>query len=293
MQTEDSPNHERAEVRFVSSGTPCAGWLYRPKPAVGDVPCVVMGHGFGLTRHDGLAMYAAALVEAGVAVLAYDHRFLGDSEGAPRQRIRMSEQLADRLAAIAFARTLDRVDPDRIVVWGFSFGGGSAVEAAAADPRVAGAILLCPFLDGRWRSNTGLRTQPRNAVWLTGRAVRDALVPITDRPGGHGALCFPGELDGFRSMVAPGWHNEVHAGVGFRASFWRPVTLARKITCPVLIQAGHRDISVSARAIDRLARRAPHAVLKRYDCDHFEPFFGKASAQMIADQVAWLSDLNR
>ncbi|HET9874280.1 MAG TPA: alpha/beta fold hydrolase [Mycobacterium sp.] len=284
---------ERTDVTFVSGGVRCAGWLYRPAQTGGDVTCVVMAHGFGLTRHDALNLYAEALTRAGAAVLVYDHRFLGDSEGEPRQRIRNSEQLTDRLAAIAFARTLARVDPDNIIVWGFSLSGGTAAEAAAADARVAGAILLCPFLDGRWRSNHGLRTQPGNAMWLIGRAIRDASIPVTAEPGGHGGLCFPGELDGFRSVVAPGWRNEAHAGMALTLPFWRPVALARKIHCPILIQAGQRDVSVSARAIDQLAQRAPHAVLKRYDCDHFEPFYGAHPAQIIADQVAWLSSVSR
>jgi fermentation-respiration switch protein FrsA (DUF1100 family) len=70
--------------------------------------------------------------------------------------------------------------------------------------------------------------------------------------------------------------------------YWRPVSHARKLNCPILIQSGLRDISVSPRAIDRLAQRAPHAVLKRYDVDHFEPFYGERPAQIVADQVEWL-----
>ena len=252
-----------------------------------------MAHGFGLTRQDGLPGYAAALTQAGVAVLVYDHRYLGDSEGQPRQRIRTSEQLEDRLAAIAFARTLDEIDPDQIVLWGYSFSGGTTLEAAVADQRVAGAILLCPFLDGRWRTIHNLRIRPRNALWLTAQAMRDALVPVAAAPGGRGGLTFPGELEGFLSLVAPGWRNEVHAGLALPLPFWRPVTQARKFTCPVLIQAGDRDVSVSARAIDRTAQRAPRATLKNYDVDHFEPFCDGHSSQIIDDQVGWLRALPR
>lgn len=283
----------RTDVTFRSARTRCAGWLYHPEDTDGDVPCVVMAHGFGLTRHDGLCGYAEALTQAGAAVLVYDHRYLGDSEGEPRQRIRMSEQLADRLAAIAFTRTLDGVDPARIVVWGFSLSGGTATEAAAADQRLAGAILLCPFLDGRWRINHGMRTQPRNSLWVLGQAIRDALIPVSAEPGCHGGLTFRGELDGFHSTVAPGWRNEVRAGVAWPLPFWRPVTQARRIGCPVLIQAGQRDVSVSARAIGRLAQQAPRATLKQYDVDHFEPFYSDQSAKIIADQVDWLATLSR
>ncbi|MEB3030450.1 alpha/beta hydrolase [[Mycobacterium] nativiensis] len=238
-----------------------------------------MAHGFGLTGHDGLPSYAEALTQAGVAVLAYDHRYLGDSEGEPRQRIRTSEQLEDRMAAIAFARMLDGIDPDQIILWGYSLSGGTTLEATVADQRVAAAILLCPFLDGRWRLFQGLRTQPRNALWLIPQAMRDAVIPIAAAPGGRAGLTFPGELEGFLSAVAPGWRNEVHAGLALPLPLWRPVAQARKFTCPVLIQAGERDITVSARAIDRVAQRAPRATLK--------------NSQIIEDQADWLRAFSR
>ncbi len=278
----------RTDVTFLSGNTRCAAWLYRPANNNGNVPCVVMAHGFGLTRADGLAPYAEALSQAGAAVLVYDHRYLGDSEGEPRQRIRMAEQLQDRLAAIVFARTLDGVDHDRIIMWGYSLSGGTAIEAATADQRIAGAILLCPFTDGRWRGNRSLMTQPRNALWTIGQAIRDAMIPVSAEPGNHGGLTFPGEFDGFRSAVAPGWCNEVRAGVALPLPLWRPVTHARKLKCPMLIQAGQRDISVSARAIEQLAQRASRAELKRYDVDHFQPFYGDQPAQIIVDQADWL-----
>lgn len=278
----------RADVGFFSAGTRCAAWLYRPADPGGDVPCVVMAHGIGLTRRDGLSGYAEALTRAGAAVLVYDHRFLGDSEGEPRQRVRMAEQLADRLAAIAFARTLDGIDPDRIIVWGYSLSGGTATQAAAADGRVAGAILLCPFLDGRWRSTHGMRMQPRNALWVMRQGLGDALIPLAAEPGEHGGMTFPGELAGFRSIATGDWRNEVRAGLVLPLPFWRPVAHSRKINCPLLIQAGGRDVTVSAAAIERLARLAPNATLQRYDVDHFEPFAGEQAGRIIADQVAWL-----
>jgi uncharacterized protein len=279
---------DRTDVTFLSAGTRCVGWLYRPANNDGDVPCVVMAHGFALTRHDNLTLYAEALARAGAAVLVYDHRYLGDSEGEPRQRVRISEQLDDRLAAIAFARTLDGIDPDRIVVWGFSLSCGSAVVATAADERVAGVMLLCPFLDARERLAQGIRKQPGNSVWLVGRAMRDAMIPVSDEPGGRGVMTFPGELDGFRSIETPGWRNEVRAGLMFAMLTYRPVIHARNLKRPVLIQAGKRDITVSARAIYRFAQRAPRALLKSYDVDHFQPFYGDHPAQIIADQLAWL-----
>ena len=277
-----------AKVDFLSAGTRCAGWLYLPS-GTESTACVVMAHGFGLTYADGLATYAEALATAGFAVFAYDHRYLGASSGAPRQRIRVSEQLVDRLSAIAFVRSLDVIDPDKVIVWGYSLSGGTTVDTIAADNRIAGAILLCPFTDGLWRIRRSAMTQPRNMLWTAKQAAMDAMIPITAEPGSRGGMTFPGEYAGFTKSAGPGWRNEVHAGLALPLPFWRPVNKARKIHCPTLIQQGLRDVSVSNRAIERIASDAPNAVLKRYDVDHFEPLYNDCRTQIAADQVEWLT----
>ena len=164
---------ERTDLKFPSGGDQCAAWLYRParggrRPL--GVPCVVMAHGFSLTRHDGLPAYAERLAEAGAAVLVFDHRYLGDSGGEPRQRFRKAAQLQDWRAAVAFARSLEGIDPERIILWGFSFSGGHVVEMAAADPRIAATLALCPMVDGLARA---LATPPLLSAWLIPRALAD------------------------------------------------------------------------------------------------------------------------
>lgn len=288
---------DRTEVGFFSVNATCAAWLYRPANVDGDVPCVVMAHGFSLTRHDSLAPFATAMVNAGAAVLVYDHRFIGDSNGQPRQRVRLSELLDDRRSAISFARSLSGIDPDRIVLWGYSMSAGSAVQAAAEDRRIAAAILVCPLLDGRWAALRGLRRDPMNAAWLWKQAIKDtfgyAVIPATADPGQRGMLTNLGEAEGLRAMVGTGspWRNEVRAGPTSRYPAYRPVTQARKVSCPVLIQSGMRDITVSPPAIDRFARLAPRAVVKRYDVDHFGAFREDQCARVAEDQRDWLVGL--
>ena len=68
------------------------------------------------------------------------------------------------------ARALDGVDPDQIVLWGFSFGGGHAVETAAQDGRVAAVVALAPFLDGLARV---LATPLPTVAWIVPRAAAD------------------------------------------------------------------------------------------------------------------------
>ncbi len=79
---------EREDLTFPSGDGHCAAWLYRPASGGDAVPCVVMAHGFSLTRHDGLADYAERLAEAGVAVLVPAGASAGaKAAGFPPERV--------------------------------------------------------------------------------------------------------------------------------------------------------------------------------------------------------------
>ncbi len=296
---------ERSDVTFPSGNAHCVAWLYRPSgPAPGaGIPagtdgasaagtCVVMAHGFSLTRHDGLAAYGERFAAAGASVLVFDHRHLGGSPGEPRQRFRKREQREDWRAAVTFARGVAGVVPGRIVLWGFSFGGGHAVETAADDPLVAATIALCPLVDGLARV---LATPPLTAAWILPRALADQLgrhnlVPVTGRPGARAAMTLPGEADGFAAAV-PGdspWRNEISPGVFLTVGLHRPLARARKLRAPLWVGLGERDVSVSRRAVERLAERAPQGELHRYPYDHFGAFLADGPERVAADQLEFL-----
>jgi pimeloyl-ACP methyl ester carboxylesterase len=279
----------REDVTFKSGGDEVAAWLYRG----GDV-CVVMAHGFSLTRHDGLHTYAEALNAAGATVLVFDHRYLGDSGGEPRQRIRVKEQSDDYRAAITYARGLDGIDPEKIVLWGYSFAGGTSVNVAARDPRIAGLMLLCPFLDGRARVLGTTRRTPWVATRVMGRAIRDRLgfpntIKATGEPGEMAAMAFTGEAAGFAACTSSVWINEASPGAFATIATHRPVTKAKRLGMPVWVGLGEKDITVSGKAIEQLAANAPQGELHRYDVGHFDPFHGEPPTVIAGDQVDWFS----
>jgi uncharacterized protein len=252
-----------------------------------------MAHGFSLTRHDGLAPYAERLAEAGIAALVFDHRYLGDSGGEPRQRFRKRDQLQDLRSAVSFARTLDGVDAEQIALWGFSFSGGHVVETAAADAGIAAALVLCPMVDGLARA---LSTPPALSAWLTPRALADQLgrhnlVAVTGQPGEHAAMTLPGEADGFAASVPPGspWRNEISPAVFLTVALHRPLARAGKLHAPLWVGLGENDVTVSRRSVERLAARAPRGELHRYPYDHFGAFIGEGPARVAGDQVEFLS----
>ena len=131
---------ERKEVSFISGGEQLAAWLYEPAPSPEgsdpertELQCVVMAHGLGGTRDAGLPPYAERFAEAGMRVVIFDYRHFGASTGEPRQLLDIGRQLEDWRAAIAFARQLDGVGPERVAIWGTLFGGGHVLTIAAED----------------------------------------------------------------------------------------------------------------------------------------------------------------
>ncbi len=137
----------RHDVEFPGfDGTTLRGWLYLPASAAGRHPGVVMAHGFSATKEMALDRYSEILCQGGIAVLTYDHRCLGASDGEPRQLIDPWAQARDYLAALDWLAERQEVDPDRLGVWGSSFSGGEAIVVGAVDHRVRAVVANVPFV---------------------------------------------------------------------------------------------------------------------------------------------------
>lgn len=145
-------NFDRKDVEFLSSGVVLRAWHYQPhKRAREPNPCVVMAHGLNGTRTASLEPFADTFVGAGLDVLLFDYAHYGDSDGEPRQVFSVSGQLQNWADAIAYARKIDGVDPERIALWGTSMSGGHVIVAGARDGKVAAISAQGPMMDG-WLS---------------------------------------------------------------------------------------------------------------------------------------------
>ena len=283
---------EREDVWFTSGGDRCAAWWYPPEPvSAPSGGVVVMANGFSLTRHDGLPAFAERFASAGYSVLLFDHRYLGDSGGEPRQRFRIGAQEEDWRNAVAYARGREG-GSGKLIVWGYSFAGAHASRIAAERDDVAAALLLCPLADGLPRV---LETPPALSAWVLPRAVRDVagrhnLIPVTGQPGERAAMTFPGEADGFAATVGPEspWRNAISPGVFTTVGAHRPLRWAKRISCPAWIGLGEHDVTVDGRAIERFSERAPDSELHRYPWNHFGPFVAEETDRVATDQLEFL-----
>ncbi len=196
----------RQDVEFNADGSFIRGWLYLPEKTVARSenaatrpPIVVMAGGFSCVKEMHLANFAEAFAGAGLAVLLFDFRNLGASDGLPRQELNPWQQAEDYRHAITYATTLPDVDAGRVGIWGSSYSGGHCLMVAATDRRVKCVSVQVPTISGH---DSGLRRVPMDKV--------DALTQMfaEDR-----ARRMKGERSG---DAAFGWRRVGESGVSVR-----------------------------------------------------------------------------
>ncbi len=279
---------DREDLEFDCGGDSCAAWLYAARGDTSRVPIVVMAHGLSGTRRDGLGPFAERFAAAGIAALVFDHRGFGDSGGEP-DLFHPARQLDDWRAAIAHARSLPGIDPDRVATFGSSIGGGNALAAAADDLRVAAAVSQVPFLDMVRQAH---RSTPLVAARMLLAAARGKHLPAIGQPHEAAFINAPGGEVGWRHVVAIGedsrWRNRVSSRWLFGPPF-RPARHAAKLHCPWLLCVGEADRVAKPGPAIAAARRAQFGELRTYPgVDHFDIYDGAEFEAVVSDEVAFL-----
>lgn len=291
------------ETSFDSHGVRCSAWHL---PGQSDElrtargrPCVVMGHGFGATKDAGLLPFAERFAAAGADVLIFDYRGFGTSDGSPRQDVSHRRHRQDYHAALAKARTISGVDPDRVALWGSSYSGGHVVAVAAQDRRVAAIISQGAAMDGSAALLEIIRYAGlRPLLSLTAHGLRDAgrallrrdplLIPVVGPPGSLAAITAPGAEVGYRVIMGPTFRNEMCARGILSNALNRPVTYARRVRCPVMVVIAGRDNIAPPSGVRAVAHKAPRAESVTFDCGHFDIYTGEIFEKSVSAQVDFL-----
>ena len=134
---------------FFSSGLRLDADLHLPGD--GDAgtrhPVVIACSGYQGQKIIHPERFARALTPLGYAVLAFDYRGFGRSEGE-RGRLVPQEWVEDVRAAVDRLTGVDDVDSSRLALVGWGLGGGVVVTEAADDPRVNAVACLNGIADG-------------------------------------------------------------------------------------------------------------------------------------------------
>jgi uncharacterized protein len=287
----------RFDREFNSGGTRCEAWLYLPE-GPGPHPCVVIAHGIGAIRQVRVGAYAERFTIAGYAVFAFDYRHWGSSGGEPRFVCDIQEQQADIHAAIEYVRGLEEIDPERIVLFGTSFGGGHALVVGAARSDLAAVIAQCAVVDGlaaavkapailalRWLL-AGIIDQVRGML-----GVQPSYIKLAGEPVDLALMTAPGAEAGYMAMLdepSP-WRNLIAARAVLTMPFYRPIRHAKRITTKLLMVVTDKDEITPPSTIAKAARLAPQGHAVHFDAGHFEIYFDKFFDEATAAMLRFLS----
>lgn len=186
-------------AQFSVDGQRLYGMLHTPDveaPAQGW-PSVVMVHGFTGNRvdhHRLLVLFSRLLAARGLASLRFDCRGSGESQG-DFSEMTVSREVEDTEAAAEYLRNQPGIDPERVMLLGYSMGGLVAALAAGA-ARAHRLLLWSPALP---------------ELWLP--LLRGGVLPptITDRDGWPLGRAFLQELARLRPLeAAAAWGGVAH-----------------------------------------------------------------------------------
>lgn len=161
-------------VAFYSEGVRLVGDVYYPDDLhPGERRAgVVFCHGYTGVKDLYLPDNARALNRAGYVAMTFDYKGWGESAG-PGSRLAPYSRVADAQAALTFLGTLPEIDPERLGIYGTSYGGATAVWVGAVDTRVKCVVSVVGIGNGaRW-----MRSVRRPDEWhdLQERARRDRI----------------------------------------------------------------------------------------------------------------------
>jgi uncharacterized protein len=297
---------EESAVTLGSAPLAVSGTLSLPR-GQGPWTGVVLLGGGGPFDRDGTAGpnkplkdLAWGLASRGVAVLRFDkvtYAHPGRVANAPD--FTMADEYVPH--AVAAVRTLQReptVDPARVFVLGHSMGGKAAPRVAAAEPSVAGLVLLAA--DAQPMHEAAVRVTRYLAALNPGPAADTAVEAMRRQ-----AAVVAG------SGLSPSTPAET-LPLGLSAAYWLdlrgydPVSTAAELDRPLLVLQGGRDYQVTvaddlSRWRTGLAHR-PEVTMRVYNADNhlFFPGSGPSTPAeyeppqhvdpaVVADVADWLT----
>ena len=154
---------------IISEGTRMSAEIFLPKATTGQLPTIILSHGWGGTakalRPDGIAF-----ARAGFLVVTFDYRGWGYSDARliaaskpsktnnkltaevieVRGVVDPVDQTTDIMNAIHWVQGEPQCDKDNVGIWGSSFSGGHVVYVAARDPRIKAFVSQVGAMDARW-----------------------------------------------------------------------------------------------------------------------------------------------
>jgi dienelactone hydrolase len=265
---------ERRPITIWSEGSRLAAEVIRPAGRVGPLPAILLCHGWAGLKEHLAERYAVPFAKAGYVCLVFDYRGWGGSDGRMistpktpmltkvgeqeatvrviRELVDPIDQVADIRACLAWLLTEDGVDPERVGLWGSSYGGGHVVVVAGTDERPRAVVAQIG----------GFGSPDPKAEWVAFQRKRaaDKARAAIDPPVPQGIDSAPG-LRGDPDVARQLFHQPIKAAEGIRVP-------------TLLIDAEFEEYAEPATHGYVAGVVAKHAVSERvtFPCSHYKVY---------------------
>ena len=268
--------------------------IFRPTDCRLNGAAVILAHGLSCTMDSRLFAFAEKFAEVGLTAITFDYRNFGFSGGRLRQYINVPNQMEDWHHVLSYVRSLPNIDPNRIVLWSTSFGGGLATHVAHKDGNIRAVVAQCPMMDNPKTIKLGMsQRSPEQNKRLKRLAMTAAIVNVVGMRGPCLPVTDPSRMSiipsdesvKFHEVGGPMWINKV-AVLSFAKGETHtnnPIQIAGEFSTPIMLQICKKDETVDNSGTEAFADIAGEYVTKKYyDCGHFdlylEPLFKNASS---------------
>ncbi len=265
---EPKPPHtyhvEDVEFKNEIDGTNLAGTLTLPSQE-GSFPAVILISGSGpqdrnssILGHKPFLLLAHEFTQNGYAVLRYDERGVGESEGEFIEAS-LNDFLEDARSAVHYLQRRPEVNSEQLGLLGHSIGGVIAPQLSIQEEIAFLILLAAPGIDG----DTMMLQQRADFLKLRG---------LTDQQIEQSNLIFKETYEFIRTTSASGDQFEVELRRFLKDNYSsnlmekelealveqltskellgllrnRPARYLNKVTCPVLALGGSKDFQVAA-----------------------------------------------
>jgi hypothetical protein len=286
-------------INFYSEGIKLAGDLFLPGNLhAGEKRSgIVLCHGYTGVRNLYLPDIARVLTDAGYAVLTFDYKGWGDSEG-PLNRLAPYSRVADVQAALSFAAVQPEIDADRLGIYGTSYGGATVVFVAAIDPRVKCVVSVVGIGNGqRWMRSVrrpdeyydllerAAAERAQRALTGVSEFVERSQILLPDRQSADLAAAARRQVSGAVEEIPLEFVDDT-------LSFNPEWVVDRIAPRPMLFITSDNDRLVPPAESEALYARAgePKRLVVLKGCGHYEVYAGEPFRQVMEATTAWYGE---
>ncbi|MGF1735052.1 UilS family quorum-quenching N-acyl-homoserine lactonase [Photobacterium satsumensis] len=281
------------QIEFKSKDATIAGHLYLPdNNTAAPLPLIILCHGFCGVKELLIPAFAQRFAEQGYAALTFDYRGFGESQGEAG-RLVPALQIEDIHAAIAWGQEQPNLDPERIALWGSSFGGANAIITASQTEAVKCVIAQLTFADGETVITGDMAVAEKEKFLSTLERMRDKkaktgkemMVPIAKVLSDEQSVAF---FNQYKNDF-PALSIKIPFLTVWETMNHKPIEAVKNLTAPLLIVAAANDGVNPVSESEALFAHAnePKALYIEEQATHYEVYTGEHFESVVKQELNW------